>query len=558
MNLIQKLSPAYLPDALGDPYSLQALHERILQTILLLGSGFGLPLVVIASVNAITNHEYYLPLIYTLVYLGVAAVTVIRSLPYQFRGQVLTFLVFFLALSELFESGQIGEVRMFLLAFVALTAAFFNYRHIILSILLSLAVIIGTSLYASLASNPIIPALSHIREGTAWPISSLTFLMLSSVISGAFTLLIEGLDTNLKKQAALSESLAHERDRLEERINERTQGLQRRIVQQRTAAEISKTISAINDTNTLLQQVADLIKERFELYYVGIFMIDPVHQAAILQAGTGEAGEKMRSVGHRLALTSNSMIGWCITNRKPRIALDVGKEAVRFNNPYLPLTRSEMALPLIAYDRVLGAVSIQSDQPNAFDENDITVLESVTNSLAIALENARLQTEIQHNLVEINSLNNEYVQQAWAETIATNGQLAYEYTNPFPAGTDTLSHTLQVPLMLRNVIIGQIEIDINRPMLTENERAFVEQISGQTALALENARLQADIERRAIQEQKLDELTRRFSRAVSIDEILRSAAEEFGQLPTVSDVAVHLNPQAQAGLTDHPNGKERA
>ena len=558
MSFFQKISPAYLPAYLDDPYSLKALRERILQTILLLGSGFGLPLAVVASINGVANHEYYLPLIYTFVCLGVIAVTVIRSLPYLFRGQVLTFLVFSLGISELFESGQIGEVRVFLLAFVALTAAFFNYRHIIFSVLLSLAVIIGASLYASLVPNPIVPTISHVLEGTSWPVSSLTFLMLSSIIAGAFTRLIEGLDANLKKQAALSESLAHERDSLEERVNERTQGLQRRIVQQHTAAQISRAISGINDTHTLLQQVADLIKERFELYYVGIFLVDQVHQAAILQAGTGEAGEKMRSAGHRLALTGNSMIGWCITNRRPRIALDVGLEAVRFNNPYLPLTRSEMALPLIAHDRVLGALSIQSEQPNAFDENDINVLESVTNSLAIALENARLQVETQRSRDEINSLNREYMQQAWAETIAAGGQLVYEYTNPFPTGTGSLSQTIQVPLMLRDTIIGQIEIDITRSALTDNEKVFLDQISGQTALALENARLQAEIERRAFQEQKLDELTGRFSRAMSIDEIIRTAAEEFGQLPAVYDVAVHLSPQEQASLTGGRNGKERA
>jgi GAF domain-containing protein len=84
------------------------------------------------------------------------------------------------------------------------------------------------------------------------------------------------------------------------------------------------------------------------------------------------------------------MIGWCVANQKSRILLDVGKEATHFSNPLLPLTRSEMALPLISRGRVIGAMTIQSDRPTAFTQEDINVLQSLADQTANAIGNAGL------------------------------------------------------------------------------------------------------------------------------------------------------------------------
>ncbi len=119
--------------------------------------------------------------------------------------------------------------------------------------------------------------------------------------------------------------------------------------------------------------------------------------------------------------------------------MDVGSEAVRFNNPRLPLTRSEMALPIIAHYEILGAFTIQSEKANAFAEDDITILEGVADSLAVALENARLYQETRQNLEEIRALNRDYLQRAWAETVQTSGDLAYEYENKTPPSGRSMS-----------------------------------------------------------------------------------------------------------------------
>ncbi|MCS7178098.1 MAG: GAF domain-containing protein [Anaerolineae bacterium] len=166
-----------------------------------------------------------------------------------------------------------------------------------------------------------------------------------------------------------------------------------RAAQLEMAAEVARAAASILDVRRLLSETAELVRERFNLYYVGIFLLDESGRWAVLRAGTGEAGRKMLEMGHKLRVGGPSMIGWCTAYGKPRIALDVGKEAVRFDNPLLPATRSEMALPLLSRERVIGAMTIQSDRPAAFTPEDVTVLKTVADQLATAIENAHLYQE---------------------------------------------------------------------------------------------------------------------------------------------------------------------
>ncbi len=175
---------------------------------------------------------------------------------------------------------------------------------------------------------------------------------------------------------------------------------ERRALQLQTASEVSSVTSSILDPDELIQQTVDLIHERFGLYYVGLFLVDQTgawtgepDKWAVLRAGTGEAGRQMMERGHKLEIGGDSMIGWCVANKQARIALDMGKDAVRFGNLLLPQTRSEMALPLTSRGHVIGAVTIQSTQPAAFTQEDITALQTMADQLANAIDNAHLFDE---------------------------------------------------------------------------------------------------------------------------------------------------------------------
>jgi PAS domain S-box-containing protein len=198
-------------------------------------------------------------------------------------------------------------------------------------------------------------------------------------------------------------------------ITERKQvelALERRAVQLQTAAEVSRAASSILDPDELTQQAVSLIRERFDLYYVGLFLVDQTGEWtgepgrwAVLRAGTGEAGQRMLERGHRLEVGGESMIGWCIANKQARIALDVGEEAVRFENPFLPETRSELALPLVSRGKAIGALTIQSSQEAAFSDEDIAVLQTMASQVANAIENTRLFVQAQLRAEEMVVLN---------------------------------------------------------------------------------------------------------------------------------------------------------
>lgn len=163
-----------------------------------------------------------------------------------------------------------------------------------------------------------------------------------------------------------------------------------RLDRLQTAAEVSRAASSILDIDELIDTSVNLIRDQFDFYYVGMFLIDQLGDWAVLRAGTGEAGKIQLAKNHRLKVGGESMIGWSVKHRKARIALDVGEDAVHFQNPDLPDTHSELALPLISRDDVIGALTVQSVERNAFSQEDITMLQTMADQLANAIANAHL------------------------------------------------------------------------------------------------------------------------------------------------------------------------
>jgi len=376
--------------------------------------------------------------------------------------------------------------------------------------------------------------------------------------------LIDAVDEAYRQADADRGLLEHSLDLTSQELIERNLQLQQqmgelehRALHLSTATEVSRAAASILDLNELLPHVVELARERFDLYYAGIFLVDEYGEWAVLRAGTGEAGHKMLEVGHKLKVGGESMIGRCTAYGRPRIALDAGEEAVRFDNPLLPETRSEMALPFISRGRVIGAMTIQSTQEAAFSDEDIAVLQAMADQVASAIENARLFDEVQARLEEAQAVHRRYLREEWAEYLTeeeARRHAAYTYEQATDATTPAVEvwapeveqavqrgevialttlpsslppppdwggpggvlpsprAALAAPLTLRGEVIGALglyEAEQEREW-SEDDIALVETVSTQVAQAIENARLFEEIRHTAERLRELDQLKSQF------------------------------------------------
>jgi GAF domain-containing protein len=247
--------------------------------------------------------------------------------------------------------------------------------------------------------------------------------------------------------------------------------------------------------------------------------------------------------GHSFPVGAKSIVGVTAAEKKPRIALDVGTDAVFFNNPDLPNTRSEMALPLIIQNRMLGVIDIQSEQSQAFSVDDIDVIQTLADQVAVAIENMRLLEETQTALMQVEMLTTVRTRDAWKQKIQ-EGNFAYTYT---PLGvhagksTDKSEKTINIPINLRGQKIGSIALarKDNTPW-SSIDVDMINEVAYQTGLAVDNVRLVDEATERAQQEQTVGELATRFSQSVDIDSLLQIAARELGQVADVAEVSVFI------------------
>jgi nitrate/nitrite-specific signal transduction histidine kinase len=176
---------------------------------------------------------------------------------------------------------------------------------------------------------------------------------------------------------------------LERRVSERTEAITRKTEQLRAASYIARQTSEIQDMSLLLNRVVKLVSDQFGYYHTGIFLLNVAGDEVTLQAASSEGGRHMIEKGHSLKVGTQGIVGYVAGQKKPRIALDVGTDAAFFNNPHLPMTRSEIALPLLVRSRLLGVLDIQSDKTAAFSIDDMDVLETLADQVAVAIDNAK-------------------------------------------------------------------------------------------------------------------------------------------------------------------------
>jgi GAF domain-containing protein/HAMP domain-containing protein len=336
----------------------------------------------------------------------------------------------------------------------------------------------------------------------------------------------------------LSEMLAT----LESRVSERTTQLQ-------AAADIARATASVRSLDELLRLALDLIRDRFGFYHASIFLIDEDSRAAVLRESTGPVGAQLKARGHKLGIGSQSLIGWVTANRKPRVALDVADDPFHFKNPLLPDTRSELAIPLIVGDRLVGALDVQSTQADAFAAGDVQVLQTLADQLSVAIENAELFQRTQANLNELSKLYQRLTGSSWRSFLHGEKREAIYETGTSDA-TETLipaGKPLELALQLRDRTVGVIEI-YGRPAeaWSDEEKAALGTVAAQVSAALETAALLEESQRRRVREQVINDITYQMRATLNPTSVVQSGIRELGRALGATEVVVRLTQERPA------------
>jgi GAF domain-containing protein/HAMP domain-containing protein len=344
---------------------------------------------------------------------------------------------------------------------------------------------------------------------------------------------------------------------LEQRVSERTRALQdelekedRRGKQFEAIAQVARTINATHNLDKLLPQISRVISEQFNYYHVGIFLNDANNLFAVLSAANSPGGKNMLARGHQLKIGEQGIVGYVTQTGKPRIALDVGADANYFNNPDLPSTRSEMALPLKTGNQVIGTLDIQSTEANAFSDQDIEALSALADQVSLAIQNARLFDQTEKTLTEADAIQRQYIRETWSRLPKEEKLSGFRYSaaGAIPLDNETKMVTsedmkdkqeISVPIILRGETIGTLSVQVPKnEHVGTDQMDLIKAVAERVALSAENARLFEETTRRAEREHLVSGITTKIRSTNDPQEMVKTAIEELKRVLDATRVEI--------------------
>jgi len=349
-------------------------------------------------------------------------------------------------------------------------------------------------------------------------------------------------------QASLEERIAERTAELEE-ANQRNE---QRAQQFEAITLVANAISSIRSLDELLPKITELISQEFGFYHAGIFLNDANNEYAVLSAANSEGGQRMLQRNHRLKIGEQGIVGYATSTGKPRIALDVGEDAVYFDNPDMPETRSEMALPLKVSEEIVGALDVQSKEASAFSEEDVNVLTLLADQVGLAIENARLFDQARKSIAESEALYRQYIRQAWGRLPKEQDLAGFQYSSlgstPLKVQTfDVIEKEVarakeekpqaSVPISIRGEEIGTLTVRIPQATkLNEDQMDLINAVAERVALSAENARLFEETTRRAERERLVSDITVKIRSSNDPETMIQTALNELKTALSATEV----------------------
>lgn len=520
--------------------NVQEWRAALLQRVLIIASVGGFPILIIAFLTT----PFPIVLVYLLAYLVLLAITVFR-VPYRLRAILAMALLYLIGVGNFLENEYGSGVFITFLALIVLSFLWLDARFAFIASGFTLLTVLFFVLRGVIASNFSLNAMFF------WGIPLYSLLFLGTLIVFSAYSLLQQLGNLFIQSQEQKLELEAVRSSLEEQVAKRTAELERRTRQLNAAIQVTREAALERDITYLARQVVTLIGKYFGYYHVGLFLLDETRRYAVLQAASSEEGQRLVERGHRLEVGAQGIVGRAAAEKRAYIAQDVELEEAYFRNPELARTRSEIALPLMIRGEVIGVLDIQSEEPQAFRQDDIETLQSMADSIAMALENARLFSETHLTLQQVQALSAAETRQAWRKFSARR-KIGYRYTplgirllDPLAVTTADGSEGIEIPLQLRGQRIGVLRLKrkaTGQPW-SEPEKNLAQQVADQIALALENARLLEETRDRAERERILAEITARVRETLDLETILRRAADDTRSAFALPEVVIQILPE---------------
>ena len=346
-----------------------------------------------------------------------------------------------------------------------------------------------------------------------------------------------------------------------------------------TSEELARGLYARTELDSFLVQAANSIRQRFQsMHHVEIFLTKPDSPRVALRAATGMVGQQLLAQGHEVEIGGLSAVGRVTLTKTPLLIPDYRRDRIRRPHPLLPETRSELAIPLVANNEVIGALDVQSPRAHAFEAKDTVVLQAIANQLAIVIdglqlyqtsqrdlrEKQALSQQTQTNLREIERLNYLLTGRAWSEYLRLESESAaitFDLdTGEFQSGaewTATLQQAVDqrqvitsaaqgkrlvaMPIMVRNEIIGAMEFELKaEDDLLEDALGLVAAVGLRLGSALENRRLFDETQRVAQREALVNDIGADLQSATGVDAIIQRAARHLYDALAAQQVTIRL------------------
>ncbi|MBC8331810.1 MAG: GAF domain-containing protein [Anaerolineae bacterium] len=494
------------------------------------------------AVNAYTNQVFW-PIYFSFSLLLIMAVISFGpKIPYNVQSIALLIVFYFIGLVNLIAVGPSSESGGYFITLVFAAGLLYNRRSsIVLLIISSMTFIAFGALVVSGRATPLIP--TDITNLTGWVRHIVNLIMLGSVVVASLGYLMPRVATAIEQSRTAAIELETQRALLEEQVVRRTADLERRNTQLEAATQVIRLASQIQNADDLIHEIVHIIAKEFNFYHCGIFLVDRRRKYAVLEAASSEEGMQALANNFQLELGQANITQPVVERGLAQIYLDANTNPAVVKHLELLEIQSAIALPLRSGNEILGFLDIQCREPNALMFEDIPVLQTLADQIALAMANMRLVQQLEQSLQAERSARGELTSSAWHDFVQLQQKQMRKSFDPrgilASLGKDEI---LSVPIRVRGRSIGQIRAAKpagNRDW-SPTERAMLQTLVDQLGVALDSARLYEETQQKARQEELIGEATTRMRETLDIETVLKTAAQELRQALELAEVEVHL------------------